>query len=132
MPENPKKAYDNQDFLNSHDARSIRVLCELLEPDVRLKQQGVENTIVFFGSARPKPSAVADAQLNEFSETLPREPERTPEEIAQLAKLQSIARLSKYYDQAVQLSAKLTDWSEKNPHNQKYFICSRVGHWTAV
>jgi uncharacterized protein (TIGR00730 family) len=127
MPNNPKKAYDNQDFLNGHDARPIRVLCELLEPDVRLKQQGVENTIVFFGSARPKPSSVADAQLNEFSEKLPSEPERTPEEIAQLAKLQSIARLSKYYDQAVQLSAKLTEWSEKNPHNQKYFICSGGG-----
>ena len=85
MPNNPKKAYDNQDFLNGHDARSIRVLCELLEPDVRLKQQGVENTIVFFGSARPKPSAMADAELNEFSERLPSESERTPEEIAQLA-----------------------------------------------
>ena len=127
MPNNPKKAYDNQDFLNGHDARSIRVLCELLEPEVRLRQQGVENTVVFFGSARPKPSAVADAQLNEFSAQLPSESERTDEDIAQLAKLQSIARLSKYYDQAVQLSAKLTEWSEKNPDNQKYFICSGGG-----
>jgi uncharacterized protein (TIGR00730 family) len=127
MPNNPKKAYDNQDFLNGHDARSIRVLCELLEPDVRLRQQGVENTVVFFGSARPKPSAVADAQLNEFSAQLPSESERTDEDIAQLAKLQSIARLSKYYDQAVQLSAKLTEWSEKNPDNQKYFVCSGGG-----
>jgi len=127
MPNNPKKAYDNQDFLNGHDARSIRVLCELLEPEVRLRQQGVENTIVFFGSARPKHSAVADAQLNEFSTQLPSESERTDEDIAQLAKLQSIARLSKYYDQAVQLSAKLTEWSEKKPDNQKYFVCSGGG-----
>ena len=127
MPINPTKAYDNKDFLNGHDARCIRVLCELIEPDLRLKKNGVENTIVFFGSARPKPSAVADAQLNEFSTKLPSESERTPEDIAQLAKLQSIARLSKYYDQAVQLSAKLTEWSEKNPDNQKYFICSGGG-----
>jgi uncharacterized protein (TIGR00730 family) len=127
MPNNPKKAYDNQDFLNGHDARSIRVLCELLEPEVRLRQHGVENTVVFFGSARPKPSVVADAQLNEFSAQLPSESERTDEDIAQLAKLQSIARLSKYYDQAVQLSAKLTEWSEKKPDNQKYFVCSGGG-----
>jgi len=127
MANNPLKAYDNQEFLNGHDARSIRVLCELIEPDLRLKKQGVENTIVFFGSARPKPSAVADAQLSEFSAKLPSESERNPEEIAQLSKLQSIARLSKYYDQAVQLSAKLTEWSEKNPDNQKYFICSGGG-----
>jgi len=96
MANNPLKAYDNQEFLNGHDARSIRVLCELIEPDLRLKKQGVENTIVFFGSARPKPSAVADAQLSEFSAKLPSESERNPEEIAQLSKLQSIARLSKY------------------------------------
>ena len=127
MANNPLKAYDNQEFLNGHDARSIRVLCELIEPDLRLKKQGVENTIVFFGSARPKPSAVADAQLSEFSAKLPSESERNPDEIAQLSKLQSIARLSKYYDQAVQLSAKLTEWSEKNPDNQKYFICSGGG-----
>jgi len=41
MPINPTKAYDNQEFLNGHDARSIRVLCELMEPDLRLKKQGV-------------------------------------------------------------------------------------------
>ena len=105
MTINPTKAYDNKDFLKSHDARSIRVLCELLEPETRLKEQGVDNTIVFFGSARPKPSAVADAQLKEFSAQLPSESERTSEDMTQLAKLQSIARLSKYYDQAVQLSA---------------------------
>jgi uncharacterized protein (TIGR00730 family) len=127
MAHNPLKAYDNQKFLNGHDARSIRVLCELIEPDLRLKKHGVENTIVFFGSARPKPSEVAQSELSEFSAKLPSESERTEEEIAQLAKLQSIARLSKYYDQAVQLSAKLTEWSEKNPDNQKYFICSGGG-----
>ena len=62
-----------------------------------------------------------------FHAQLPSESERTDEDIAQLAKLQSIARLSKYYDQAVQLSAKLTEWSEKNPDNQKYFVCSGGG-----
>ena len=127
MANNPLKAYDNQEFLNGHDARSIRVLCELIEPDLRLKKQGVENTIVFFGSARPKPSEVAESELKIFSDQLPSQSECTAEEIAQLAKLQSIARLSKYYDQAVQLSARLTEWSEKNPSNQKYFICSGGG-----
>jgi uncharacterized protein (TIGR00730 family) len=123
----PLKAYDNKEFLNGHDARSIRVLCELIEPDLRLKKHGVENTIVFFGSARPKPSEVAATELKDFSTKLPSEPERTENDLAQLARLQSIARLSKYYDQAVQLSAKLTRWSEGNPDNQKYFICSGGG-----
>jgi uncharacterized protein (TIGR00730 family) len=127
MQNNPKKAYDNKDFLASHDARSIRVLCELLEPDLRLKEQGVENTIVFFGSARPKPSEIADAELQNFLSQLPEEEQRSDSEKAQLNQLHAIARLSPYYDQAVQLSEKLTQWTEQYPENEKYFICSGGG-----
>ena len=46
------------EFLNSAP-RPILVLCELLEPEERLNENNVKNTIVFFGSARPKPSTVA-------------------------------------------------------------------------
>lgn len=50
------KAYKNLDFLQSHDARIIRVLCELIEPQTRFRKYDIENTIVFFGSARIKPN----------------------------------------------------------------------------
>ena len=55
MNDKLEKAYSNKKFLNSHDARPIRVQCELIEPDIRLQAEGVENTIVFFGSARSIP-----------------------------------------------------------------------------
>ena len=51
MP-NPEKAYKNLDFLNSKAARTIRILCEYEEPKARFEEEGVENTIVMFGSAR--------------------------------------------------------------------------------
>ena len=127
MTTNPPKAYDNKDFLNSHNARSIRVLCELIEPEARLAEQGVENTIVFFGSARPKPLNVANEELEQFHSELPEKNQHTEEQTIQLSKLEAIARLSKYYDQAVQLSAKLTKWSDHNASDQKYFICSGGG-----
>ena len=123
----PSKAYDNKDFLNGHDARSIRVLCELLEPELRLQKEGIENTIVFFGSARPKSSIIADQELSKLLAQLPPHEQRNDEQIAQLKRLQSISRLSKYYDHAVELSKKLTEWSDGNPINQKYFICSGGG-----
>ena len=104
MTNNPSKAYDNKNFLNSHNARSIRVLCELLEPENRLSTQGVDNTIVFFGSARPKPHNIAKAELKDFASQLPSREKRSDEEIEKLNKLESIARLSKYYDHAVDLS----------------------------
>ena len=36
------KAYSNRDFLNSHGARPIRVQCELVEPELRLAEEGIE------------------------------------------------------------------------------------------
>jgi hypothetical protein len=48
----PKKAYKNLDFIKSDDARTIRILSEYLEPERRLKHQKVNNTVLFFGSAR--------------------------------------------------------------------------------
>ena len=49
------KAYDNNTFLNSREARHIRVQCEIEEPGMRLQRLGVDNMITFFGSARTKP-----------------------------------------------------------------------------
>ena len=61
MPPKPPKAYRNQDFLNSHEARAIRVQCELIEPEKRFLEEEVANTIVFFGSARcPAPENATD------------------------------------------------------------------------
>ena len=46
------KAYNNNTFLNSREARSLRVQCEMIEPAIRLKRSGVDHMISFFGSAR--------------------------------------------------------------------------------
>ncbi|MCC6210456.1 MAG: TIGR00730 family Rossman fold protein [Burkholderiales bacterium] len=46
------KAYDNTEFLNSKNARALRILAEYLEPKARFDEHCVEDTIVFFGSAR--------------------------------------------------------------------------------
>ena len=59
------KAYQNQDFLNSDDARTIRMLCEYLEPLSRLRREGVSRAIVAFGSARLRPQS-ADAQERDW------------------------------------------------------------------
>lgn len=48
----PTKAYRNPVFMNSKDARALRILAEYLEPESRFRAEGIEDTIVFFGSAR--------------------------------------------------------------------------------
>ncbi|MFA9453952.1 MAG: LOG family protein [Candidatus Aminicenantaceae bacterium] len=54
-PPSPLKAYENLDFLKSDDARIIRILSEYLEPLTRLREHKVNNTVLFFGSARAAP-----------------------------------------------------------------------------
>lgn len=46
------KAYNNHDFLNSRDARELRVLCEMQECKQRLAKHNINNLVTFFGSAR--------------------------------------------------------------------------------
>jgi uncharacterized protein (TIGR00730 family) len=45
-------AYLNEEFLNSPDARALRILAEFLEPLAHFRRQRVRDTVVFFGSAR--------------------------------------------------------------------------------
>lgn len=52
MTNNPPKAHNNREFLNSSSARPLRILSEYLEPAARFDQEKIENTVVFFGSAR--------------------------------------------------------------------------------
>ncbi len=53
----PTKAYRNPAFMNSKEARALRILSEYLEPESRLRAEGIEDTIVFFGSARLPPGS---------------------------------------------------------------------------
>ena len=66
----PIKAYDNQAFLYSNEARSLRVLSEMTEPGIRFKQEAVEDTIVLFGSARICSQADAAQQLKDVQSCL--------------------------------------------------------------
>jgi len=58
------KAYKNLEFLNSPDARLVRVMCEFTEPQARLRRARIRDTIVFFGSARLPSAEQARARLD--------------------------------------------------------------------
>ncbi len=57
-------AYLNEKFLNSPDARAIRILSEFLEPLAHFRREKVRDTVVFFGSARLR----EDGPLAEYYE----------------------------------------------------------------
>src|SRR6201989_1202660 len=51
-PKSAPLAYQNQPFLNSPDGRILRILSEYSEPLARFRREQIQDTVVFFGSAR--------------------------------------------------------------------------------
>ncbi len=124
----PVKAYNNLEFLNSPDARTIRILAEFLEPMQRFQAQKIYHTIVFFGSARILPPAEAEQRLEDLIVQAGKT--GTPPNAAlseELALAQNQAFLSKYYHDAADLAKRLTEWSETLDQEQRFFICSGGG-----
>ena len=65
MPKQPL-AYHDEEFLESADARPIRLLAEYLEPARRFRQENIQDTVVFFGSARVHSRENAERALKEL------------------------------------------------------------------
>src|ERR1041385_4097070 len=66
----PPKAYENKLFLQSPNARTLRILSEFLEPMTRFRREGIKDTIVLFGSARILPRKIAYEKLKNIRATL--------------------------------------------------------------
>jgi len=111
------EAYKDIDFLESADARVLRILAEYLEPQMRFDRAGVSDTIVVFGSAR----------------TL--SPEKAHEALAlaeqaggDLQAAQRGVENSRYYEAARTLSCRLTEWAKTiNGGKNRFAICSGGG-----
>jgi len=130
MPEDRKtsKAYNNLEFLNSPDARLIRILAEYLEPARRFRQYRIQDTIVFFGSARIKAKEVAELNVNQLEEQIANTQDVPTELQTRLRIAQSELKMSRYYEDAVEIARLLTEWS-KNMRSGKhrFIICSGGG-----
>jgi uncharacterized protein (TIGR00730 family) len=120
----PVKAYQDDNFLNSSDGRSIRMLTEYLQPKSKFKKFKVMDTIVFFGSARLKSRSDA---LKEFNKVKNSNPKKTENFAKKLREAQLHVDMSKYYEDAVELSKRLTEWSLNLETNANRFIVCTGG-----
>ena len=113
------KAYENHEFLNSTDARALRILAEYIEPSTRLRELEVRDTIVVFGSARIPPRDVAEKELAEA---------KTGGDAAAIEKAEKRLVISEYYEATRELSFRLTKWSKALEGTERRFvICSGGG-----
>jgi uncharacterized protein (TIGR00730 family) len=111
--------YYNPDFLGSPQGRSVRILSEYYGPLKLLNQKKIENTIVFFGSARilsqeDAQTAIDNAPKDADAQTLKR--------------LKADLKMSRYYEDARNLAGKFTKWSKSlKGTKRRYIICSGGG-----
>jgi uncharacterized protein (TIGR00730 family) len=115
LPDEPttNKAYNNIKFLNSPDARPIRLLSEYFEPLQRFRRNQIQDTIVFFGSARIRPREALEVRKAELLASIARSGRRGPSKalLGELRDVETRLRTAHYYDEAVELSRLLSAWS---------------------
>ena len=100
-----QKAFENQEYLNTRDARPIRILSEYLYPMHAFEKAKITDTVVFFGSSRITSQEAAASSASE-----------TPKN-------------SFYYESARQLAGELTRWSrrEAEPRGRRLLVCTGGG-----
>jgi uncharacterized protein (TIGR00730 family) len=123
----PPKAYKDAEFLNSPDARTIRMISEFLEPQRRFRRNDIKDTIVMFGSARIKPRTETLAGLRKVEAALRKMPRATKEQLQFLRAAETQVEMSRYYEDAVELSKMLTQWTKKFVAPRRFVICSGGG-----
>ena len=109
----------------STDARPIRILAEYLEPARRFRQENIQDTVVFFGSARVHSREAAEAALRELTKTRGR---RKSGHAAALKRSRKAVEWSRYYEDARELAAMLTRWSlSLEEPRRRFVVCSGGG-----
>lgn len=120
-----EKSYKDQPFLNSPDARSLRILSEFLHPLANFRRKGIRDTVVFFGSARLQSRRSAQKVARSFRAAVKRRSTKKSRE--QLIAAEMDLRMSRYYEDAVELAKRLTNWSKRLFESNRFVVCSGGG-----
>jgi uncharacterized protein (TIGR00730 family) len=116
-------AYDNEPFLNSPDGRILRILSEYQEPLARFRREQIQDTVVFFGSARFQGQKAATEGLAAIGEK-----NATPAQLQEdLKRAQATIDTARYYEDARKLAHMLTKWSINIPARRHRFVVTTGG-----
>ncbi|MDO9405981.1 MAG: 3-isopropylmalate dehydrogenase, partial [Polaromonas sp.] len=126
-------AFADPEFLLRRETRGIRFQLEMLKPDIEQVAQGIENTIVVFGSARfPSPETAqasllaAQANLAEIkADGSNAEALRDAQDALMVAERH--VRNAHYYDQARLFGRMVATHSRQRPPSEQLFICTGGG-----
>jgi uncharacterized protein (TIGR00730 family) len=138
--DNASLAYENKDFIDSPDGRMIRIMAEYSEPMARFRRERIQDTVVFFGSARFHARDVASKELelleNTGSTEVAPEDEQpaSPYEVEtgettelKLNRAAAAVEMAGYYEDARTLANMMTTWSSKLPGRRHRFVITSGG-----
>jgi len=133
-------AYENPTFLNGPDGRLMRIVAEYMEPLARFRHERIQDTVVFFGSARFRGREEADHALELLDNTGSRnaapseeQPASVPDIAAgkatELQRKRAVAAvaMARYYEDARRLAQMLTRWAAKIPSRRSRFFVTSGG-----
>jgi uncharacterized protein (TIGR00730 family) len=133
-------AYENPTFLNGADGRLIRIVAEYLEPLARFRREQIQDTVVFFGSARFRGKAEADHEMELLENTGSSKPAPSQEQPASIPQIvegtasdlqrkRAVAavEMARYYEDARRLSQLLTSWAKQIPSRRHRFVVTSGG-----
>ena|SRR2546423_3400893 len=110
-------AYENPEFLNSPDGRLLRIMSEYVEPLARFRREQIQDTVVFFGSARFPSNEIARKAMQEAG--------ASAEAQQKLAK--AGIEMARYYEDARRMAFLLSDWASHIPARRRRFVVTTGG-----
>lgn len=133
-------AYENSEFLNSPDGRLFRIMSEYQEPMARFRRERIQDTVVFFGSARFRALDVATSDLELLENTgsarpapereQPARPEERESGEASARKLrlaEAAVEMAAYYEDARTLAGMVARWAKSLPGRRHRFVVTSGG-----
>jgi uncharacterized protein (TIGR00730 family) len=118
-------AYLHPQFLESEEARPIRILAEYLEPLGRFKEEKIQDTVVFFGSARVDSRERAERAMRTLKARGVRTADQAYEQ--ELTKTRKALEWARYYEEARELARLLTTWSLSLQSDNHRFVVTSGG-----
>src|ERR1700686_4327167 len=118
-------AYANENFVNSPDGRILRILSEYMEPIARFRREQIQDTVVFFGSARFHSRAVAEDKLAELESSALQLSGSQLETYRRRA--MAAMDMARYYEDARRLAFLLSKWSIQIPARRRRFVVTTGG-----
>jgi hypothetical protein len=118
-------AYENEQFLNSPDGRVLRIMSEYAEPLSRFRREQIQDTVVFFGSARFLSRAAAEKRFEELTQSGSQYSGQQFE--ASRKQAQATVEMARYYEDARRLAFLLSKWSIQIPARRRRFVVTTGG-----